>query len=177
MSEAKCLLLDQSFQAIKAISWQRAVTLLTLGKIEVISEHDGFVRSPTVVLKMPAVARLLHVFKRYRKPVKFSRISVFARDKFSCGYCGKKHTINNLTYDHVIPKSRGGITNWQNIITSCFPCNAKKGNRTPEEAEMKLRSVPERPNWVPAIEIQLSNKKYPNQWKDYLHWDKELDKD
>lgn len=174
MSEQKTLLLDAGFQPIKAITWQRAVTLLTLGKVEIISEYDGFIRSPTLVIKIPAVARLLRVFKKYRRPVKFSRISIFARDKYTCQYCGVKRTINDLTYDHVTPRAQGGKTEWSNIVTACSDCNKLKGARTPNQAKMRLLSVPVRPNWVPAIEIQLSNNP-PMQWQDFLYWNQELD--
>jgi 5-methylcytosine-specific restriction endonuclease McrA len=175
MNNYQCLLLDQALQPLKAVSWQKAITLLSLGKIEVISEYDGFVRSPTLVLKMPAVARLLRVFKRFRKPVKFSRISIFARDKFYCQYCGNKGTINNLTYDHVIPRGQGGKTEWGNIVSCCGCCNKNKANRTPAQANMKLLNTPKRPNWVPAIEIQLSNQSFPNQWREFLYWTTPLD--
>lgn len=174
---SQTLLLDAGFQPIKTISWQMAVTLFTLGKIEIVSEYDGFIRSQTLVIKIPAVVRLLRVFKKFRRPVKFTRISIFARDKYRCGYCGDKKTINELTYDHVIPRAQGGRTCWENIISSCGTCNNTKACRTPEQARMKLLWKPTKPDWVPALEIQLSNKSTPSEWHSFLYWNVTLDQD
>lgn len=170
------LLLSQGFEPIKTISWQRAVTLLSLGKVEIVEEYDGFVRSSKVVFKMPAVVRLLRAFKRFRKPVKFSRISIFARDKYTCQYCGKCFPISDLTFDHVTPRNHGGRTEWTNITTCCGPCNIWKANRTPKEAGMKLLSVPTQPKWVPAMELRLSGRSTPEEWLSYLYWNSDLDK-
>ena len=169
------LLLSNVFEPVKTISWQRAVTLFTLGKVEILETYDGFVRSSSVVIKVPAVVRLLRAFKRFRKPVKFSRANIFARDKYTCQYCGKKGLMADLTYDHVLPRAQGGKTEWTNITTCCDICNRKKANRTPEQAGMKLLSVPTQPRWVPAIEIQLSGRSTPDEWRDYIYWNTELE--
>lgn len=170
------LLLDQSFQPVKTIPWQRAVTLLTLGKVEIVEEYDGFlIRSVKAVIKMPAVVRLLRAFKRFRKPVKFSRINIFARDNYTCQYCAKKHNdMGKLTFDHVTPRTRGGKTEWSNIATCCGPCNEKKRDRTPSEAGMKLLNVPVQPKWIPAIELKLTGRSAPDEWHDYIYWTTEL---
>lgn len=165
---SRTLLLSQSYEPVKIISWQRAITLLTLGKVEVVEEFDGEIRSPSVVLKMPAVVRLLRAFRRHRKPVKFSRVNIYARDKYRCQYCGKKKTMDELTYDHVVPRSKGGRTIWTNIVTSCWPCNMKKGDQTPEEAGMRLKSRPKQPRWVPAISVQIRTRSVPDVWQGYL---------
>lgn len=173
----RTLLLTQSYEPVKVISWQRALTLLTLGKVEVVEEYDGFVRSPTLVIKIPAVVRLLRVFKRFRKPVKFSRVNIYGRDDYTCQYCGNKKRLADLTYDHVVPRAQGGKTTWMNIVTACQTCNLKKGDRTPEQAGMRLRKQPTQPQAMPALAIQVSRKSVPDAWRDYLYWTGELEHD
>ncbi len=172
--ETRTLLLDAGYTPIKTISWQRAVTLITLGKCEIVEQYDGFVRSSSLVIKIPAVVRLLRVFKRFRKSVKFSRTNIFARDGFKCQYCGDKFTMSELTFDHVTPRSQGGRTNWQNVVSCCGDCNGDKANRTPEQAGMRLLSKPIEPTWVPAVEIRISSYSTPDEWRSYLYWSSEL---
>lgn len=169
------LMLSQGYEPIKVVPWQRAITLLTLGKVEVIEEYDHEVRSTSIVLKMPAVIRLLNAFRRHKKPVKFSRINIYGRDKFCCQYCSKKISMGSGTYDHVVPRTQGGKTVWNNIVTCCEPCNSKKGGRTPREAGMRLRTKPVRPNWVPVMALTISNTSAPDAWRDYLYWTTEID--
>ena len=171
---AQTLLLSAGYEPIKVVSWQRAITLLTLGKIEVLEEYDREVRSPTIAFKMPAVVRLLQVFKRNKKAVKFSRINIYARDKYRCQYCCRKLPIAELTYDHVIPRAKGGKTVWQNIVTACETCNSHKGNRTPEQARMTLLNRPTRPTWVPVMTLRVNRSTAPDAWRDYLYWTGEL---
>ena len=173
--DTRTLVLNQSFEPIKVVSWQRALTLLTLGKVEVLQEYDWSVRTVTVVVKVPAVVRLLRAFRRRKQPVKFSRVNIYARDGYRCQYCGAKCTLDELTYDHVIPRSRGGRTTWENIVSCCYSCNAKKANRTPAEAKMLLRTTPTRPAWIPSVQIRVSNKSVPDAWRDYVYWAGEID--
>src|SRR6185295_14741718 len=105
--------------------------------------------------------RLRKAFRRFAKPVKFSRVNIYARDEYRCQYCGTKCTIDRLTYDHVVPRSRGGKTSWENIVSCCYACNAKKANRTPAEARMHLLSTPGRPTWIPSVQIRVSTKSVP----------------
>jgi 5-methylcytosine-specific restriction endonuclease McrA len=175
MTATRTLLLSQSYEPIKVISWQRAITLLSLGKVEVIEEYERDIRTVSVVFKMPAVVRLLRAFRRHKKPVKFSRVNIYARDKYRCQYCGKKAPMKELTYDHVMPRSRGGKTTWTNIVTCCYECNRTKANRTPREARMRLRKEPIQPKWVPAVSIRLSASSMPDAWADYLYWTGTID--
>ena len=168
------LLLNAGYEPIKVVSWQRAITLLTLGKVEVLEEYDRSIRSPTLVIKMPAVVRLLRMFRRNKQPVKFSRVNIYARDRYRCQYCGIKLAIADLTYDHVVPRARGGRTVWENIVTACVPCNARKSDRTPEQAGMRLLATPARPTWVPVMTLRLSMRSVPDAWQDYLYWTGEL---
>ena len=174
---SRTLLLSQSYEPIKIISWQRAITLLTLGKVEVIEEYDAEIKAVSFVIKAPAVVRLLRAFRRHAKPVKFSRVNIYARDGYRCQYCNVRCTLAELTYDHVIPRVRGGRTTWENIVTCCYPCNGAKGNRTPSEAGLKLRTPPARPTWVPAVTIRVSTRSVPEAWRDYLYWTGEIDAD
>lgn len=170
----RTLLLSQGYEPLKVISWQRAFTLLTLGKVEVLEEYDADVRTMTVVFKVPAVVRLLRAFRRHKKPVKFSRANIYARDQYRCQYCGTKAPIADLTYDHVLPRAQGGKTTWHNIVTCCYECNRHKGNRTPEQAGMRLRASPTQPTWVPAVTIRISTVSVPDAWRDYMWWTGEL---
>lgn len=170
------LVLNQSFEPIKIVSWQRAITLLFLGKVEVIEEYDRDIKHVTYVIKMPAVVRLLHAFRRHKKPVKFSRVNIYGRDKYMCQYCAKKLTLAEGTYDHVLPRAQGGKTEWTNIVTACEDCNAKKANRTPEQAGMRLLTKPVRPAWVPIMTIQIGSTP-PEAWRDYLYWAGSLESD
>lgn len=172
---ARTLLLSQGYEPIKVISWQRAISLLFLGKVEVLEEYDHDIRSISLVIKIPAVVRLLRAFRRHAKPVKFSRVNIYARDNYRCQYCHHKASISELTYDHVIPRSQGGTTEWTNIVTCCYECNRKKGGRTPKQAAMALLSQPAQPNWVPAVTIRISLKSVPDAWRDYLYWTGELE--
>jgi len=171
----RTLLLTQGFEPIKVISWRRAITLLTLGKVEVIEKYDAEIKTVSVIVKAPAVVRLLRAFRRHAKPVKFSRVNIYARDGYRCQYCGVRCTIAAPTYDHVVPRSRGGRTTWENIVTCCYPCNGAKGSRTPSEAGMKLRTAPARPTWVPAVTISVSTRSVPEAWRGYLPWTGSVD--
>ena len=168
------LMLSQGYEPIKVVPWQRAITLLFLGKVEVIEEYDQKIKSTSIVIKMPAVVRLLGAFRRKKKPVRFSRVNIYGRDKYSCQYCSKKITMGSGTYDHVVPRAQGGKTEWTNIVTSCESCNQKKGGRTPEQARMKLRKKPIRPAWVPITLINVTKESAPDAWASYLYWTAEL---
>ena len=171
----RTLVLSPGYEPVKIVSWQRAITLLFLGKVEVIEEYNRDIKSTSLVIKIPAVVRLLAAIRRHKQPVKFSRVNIYARDNYKCQYCGKKASIAELTYDHVIPRSQGGLTEWTNIVTCCYLCNRRKGGRTPHEAGMKLLAAPHQPNWVPAVAIRISLRSIPDAWRDYLYWTGELD--
>jgi 5-methylcytosine-specific restriction endonuclease McrA len=173
----RTLLLTQGYEPIKIISWRRAVTLLTLDKVEVVEEYDVTIRGTSMIVNVPAVVRLRKAFRRFAKPVKFSRVNIYARDGYRCQYCAVKCSTDELTYDHVIPRSRGGKTTWENIVSCCYACNAAKANRTPTEAKMKLRSTPARPTWMPSVQIRVSASSVPDAWRDYVYWTGEIDTD
>ena len=132
------LLLNLTYEPLRVISWRRAVRLLTLGKVEVVEESEMEVRSVTFVIRLPSVVRLLRLVRRRNRPVRFSRRNIYVRDGFRCQYCGRRPPVEDLTYDHVVPRALGGQTGWENIVAACVECNARKGGRTPAQAGMRL---------------------------------------
>ncbi len=168
------LLLNITYEPLRIINWKKAITMLCLGKVEVIEEYSREIHSVSFTVKLPSVVRLLMMVKRPKTPVKFSRQNIYARDRYKCQYCGDRFSSEDLTYDHVIPKSRGGKTQWKNIVTCCIDCNRKKGGRIPSEASMRLIRKPKRPTWVPAIRITIGFREIPQTWRDYLYWNVEL---
>jgi 5-methylcytosine-specific restriction endonuclease McrA len=175
VESTRTLLLTQGYEPIQIISWQRAVTLLSLDKVEVVEEYDTEIRASSIIVRVPAVVRLRKTFRRHAKPVKFSRVNIYARDNYRCQYCATKCTIDELTYDHVIPRSAGGKTTWENIVSACYTCNRRKANRTPAQAGMALLSTPARPTWMPSVQIRVSARSVPDAWRDYVYWTGEID--
>jgi 5-methylcytosine-specific restriction endonuclease McrA len=171
----RTLVLTQGYEPIRIISWRRAITLIALRKADVVEEYDALIRAPSMVVQVPAVVRLRDVFRRHARPVKFSRANIYTRDGYRCQYCGTRCAIDRLTYDHVIPRSRGGRTTWDNIVSCCYTCNARKANRTPAEAQMTLRQAPTRPSWITAVQIRISTRSVPDAWRDYVYWTGEVE--
>lgn len=171
----RTLVLSSSFEPLASINWQKAITLLTLGKCEIVEEYDREIRSAFLVIKMPAVVRLISYFRRGKRVVRFNRQNVLARDKWRCQYCGQKKSTKDLTYDHVVPRAKGGKTEWANIVSCCKKCNSSKANRSPQEAGMKLLSKPKKPSWVPVAVIPIRKGNIPEQWINYLYWNSPLD--
>jgi 5-methylcytosine-specific restriction endonuclease McrA len=174
----RTLLLNSTFEPLKIITWQRAITLLTQGKVEVIDFHDREVRGISVTFRLPSILRLLKLAKirRARREVRFSRANIYQRDKHCCQYCGARHIAEELTFDHVIPQVQGGEATWENIVTACLACNNRKGGRTPHQAGMKLIRQPVRPSWMPVVTLHIGVRNAPMSWRDYLYWNVELDK-
>jgi 5-methylcytosine-specific restriction endonuclease McrA len=161
------LLLSASYEPLRVISWQNAVGLFFLGKVEIIEEYEHQIRSVSLAIKAPAVVRLLRFFRAGRRTPPLSRTNVLARDAFRCQYCDIELTSKEATLDHVIPRSQGGKTKWDNIVCACATCNRKKGGRTPKEAHMKLLSKPTKPDWLPVLNIKLHGK-VPPSWHMFL---------
>lgn len=168
------LILNSSYEPLGVIPWSDAVTALYNNKASVVEEYDQVVRSAYLTMRIPAVVRLNTYVKKPVKELKFSRVNVYARDGYRCQYCSEKCRTDELTYDHVIPRSMGGKTEWTNIVSCCYFCNAKKGGRTPEQAKMKLLKKPVRPRAVPKIEFEFTGKPVPEQWRDYIYWEGSL---
>jgi 5-methylcytosine-specific restriction endonuclease McrA len=173
------LLLNATYEPLRVVHWQKAITLLWQGKVEVLEVYEKEVHGISITIKLPAVMRLLKLVKvrSSHSVVKFSRSNIFARDKYSCQYCGLHYHTEELTFDHVVPIAKGGRKTWENIVTACWRCNNRKSGRTPEEAGMRLIKKPIRPKWTPTITITIGIKNAPESWRDYLYWNVELDKD
>ena len=131
------LLLNANYSYLGNISWQKAICLMVKGKVEVLKYSETLVRNfdRSVVMKIPIVVKLIKIIRTlYRTKVPFSKRNVLVRDGFKCTYCGVKS--KKLTIDHVIPRSKGGKSSFENCVASCKSCNTKKGSRLPKEAKM-----------------------------------------
>lgn len=173
----KTLLLNASYEPLRCVSWQRAICMWLDGKAEIVSTYAERVYDALNDWTgfKPAVVRLLQYVVGHRNKVKFSRVNIFGRDNFQCQYCGAQPGTHELTYDHVLPRSRGGKTTWENIATACLECNAKKGDKTPEEAKMPLRTKPVKPAKRPYLGMRLDPTNTPDEWRTFLYWNDELD--
>jgi len=164
------LLLNSSFEPIKVISWQKAVTLLFLEKVEILDSYTQEIRSVSIAIKMPAVVRLLRYVKLKRRRPPLSRMNLLARDGFKCQYCSKALSHDDSTMDHVHPRSQGGGTSWQNVVSACHNCNRKKGGRTPWQAKMPLNQEPFEPEWLPVLSMRFYHN-VPKSWLIFLGGD------
>jgi 5-methylcytosine-specific restriction endonuclease McrA len=145
--------------------------MMCLGKVEVLRSYDTVLRAVSFQVSMPAVVRLRAYASRRRMRVALSRRNVFLRDGHRCQYCGLRLSSRELTCDHVVPRSQGGKMSWENVVTACGPCNRRKGGRTPEQAFMKLRTVPRRPESLPLVAaLNLGDRRPPKAWLDFLVW-------
>lgn len=187
------LVLNRLYMAIHVINVRRAFGLLAKDLAEVIhiedgqyanynfdswreiselrasfkEPHDDWIRSVNFEIQVPRVIRLLSYDRLPRQTVRFNRRNLFARDGNRCQYCGKRFPTSELSIDHVVPRSRGGDTTWENVVCSCVRCNVRKGGRTPDEAAMKLVKAPVKPKRSPLVMLKLGNPKYES-WKMFL---------
>lgn len=164
---ARTLVLTPWYFPHKVIGWQEAITLVYLEKADVVASYDEVVRSPSTAMKLPAVIRLKGRLAAVKRGVKFSRFNVYLRDDFTCAYCRTRLPMSKLTYDHVVPRSRGGRTVWENIVTACYPCNARKANKTPDEARMRPHKPPWRPATLPLTAPLVDPATAPIEWRDF----------
>ena len=167
-----------SYYPLSVWSWQDAMRAIFRNTVTVLSEYDMVVRSPSSEFKLPSVLVLNEYVPSARKPA-FTRFNVFLRDEWHCQYCGVKEHTSELTFDHVIPRSRGGTTSWTNIVTACRPCNTRKGDKMPSSCKMFPKVEPVQPD---LFELQAKGRKFPpnflhKSWGDFLYWDSELDSD
>lgn len=164
----RTLVLDRAFQPLRAISWERAITLDLTNRVEVLEVYDAVVRTAAAAFPLPAVIRMPAFFRRMPNTVALTRRNVLIRDAGCCQYCAATPSIRDLTLDHVVPRSRGGRSTWENLVTACGPCNRRKGSRTPEEAGMALRARPARPDHVVLGRRDMVVGAPPPQWVAWL---------
>ncbi len=165
-----------SYFPLSTWNWQDAVKAVFLDRVSVLSEYDREVRSPSFSMRLPSVIALRDFIPSARMPA-FTRFNVFLRDGFTCQYCDYKRPAPELTFDHVIPRARGGRTSWENVVTACGACNLRKGSKLPRECNMIPRTEPRRPT---SWELQDRGRGFPpnflhQSWRDFLYWDSELE--
>ena len=196
MLNSSVLVLNRSYLPIQVTSVRRAFTLIYQGIARAVNERYqtfdfeswtqlsamragdviGTARGP---IPIPRVIVLMAFDRVPKRHVRFSRINIYARDNFTCQYCGVRHSRAELNLDHVVPRCMGGRSTWENVVCSCLDCNRRKGSRTPEKAGLNLRRVPARPRWTPLMNLMLSNVRY-SEWRPFLnvvdasYWNTEL---
>ena len=167
-----------SYFPLSLWSWQDAIKAVFMDRVNIVSEYDREVRSPSTAFKIPSVIALKDYVTPPNQPA-FTRFNVFLRDKWQCQYCGIIHKTHDLTFDHVIPRAHNGRTSWENIVAACRDCNLKKGSKLPKECHMFPLRSPRQPS---IHELQSNGRAFPpnflhESWSDYLYWDTELDND
>ncbi|UJA18748.1 HNH endonuclease [Thermoleophilia bacterium SCSIO 60948] len=165
-TRGRVLVLNASYEPINVCSVRRATVLLLKERAELLEHAAGALRAESMEIERPCVIRLVR-YVRIPRDVhrrKITRKAVLARDSYTCQYCGVEG--GGLTVDHVIPRSRGGGSAWDNIVASCAPCNRKKGNRLPREIAMHPRTKPKPPG--PTVFIRIASPKVPSAWETYL---------
>ena len=162
-----------SYYPLSLWPWQDVIKAVFLDRVDVVSTYDQVVHSPSFEMKLPSVVSLKNYVAQDRPPA-FTRFNLFLRDGFTCQYC---HRGDDLTFDHVIPRSKGGRTTWENVVAACAPCNLKKANRLPREIKMFPAQAPFQPT---VHDLHNNGRLFPpnhlhESWMDYLYWDVELE--
>ena len=162
-----------SYYPLSLWSWQDSIKSVFLDRVSIVNYYDRTIRSPSFSMKLPSVIALKSFIRPQSNP-NFTRFNVFLRDKFSCQYCSSK---NELTFDHLLPRSKGGKTDWDNVVTACSSCNVKKGGRLLKNSGMTLSQWPFQPS---TEDLHKNGKNFPpnflhESWMDYLYWDVELE--
>ena len=162
------LYLDADWQPLRVEPWTRAITGIFLGKIEVVvHSRDRTIKGVACEYPMPAVVRVLRRFRRGQPAIRFSRLNIFTRDRFTCQYCGQRKDAEDLTFDHVVPRSAGGRTIWENIVAACVACNHRKANRSAKQAGMRLLARPIKPRYLPPVTVEQDQRQIPEEWRPY----------
>ncbi|MEO8531064.1 MAG: HNH endonuclease [Deltaproteobacteria bacterium] len=162
-----------SYYPLSLWPWQEAVKAVFLNRVNIVAEYDTIVHSPTTQIRIPSVV-VLKEFIQPQKAVAFTRFNLFLRDEFCCQYCGAR---GDLTFDHVVPRARGGVTSWENVVAACSRCNLKKGSKSLRQSGLQLVRPARQPR---ADELLNQGRKFPpnhlhQTWADYLYWDAELE--
>ena len=162
-----------SYYPLSLWPWQTAVKAVFLDRVTIVENYEREIHSPTRTMPIPSVIALRQYVKPSQYPA-FTRFNLFLRDRFTCQYCGSR---DDLTFDHVIPRSKGGRTTWENVVAACAPCNLKKGNRLPRDIRMFPMQTPFQPT---VHDLHNNGRAFPpnhlhQSWLDYLYWDIELE--
>ncbi len=185
MPNSTVLVLNRSYLPIHVTSARRAFALIYREVARVVNEeYETFdfdswrrrrvpeggaaVGTPSGAIGVPRVILLPGFDRVPKRHIRYSRLNIFARDKFTCQYCGQKPQRSKLNLDHVIPRSLGGRTTWENVVCSCVDCNRRKGGRTPAQARLRLMRRPVRPRWTPVIHHAVQTVRY-DEWRPFLH--------
>jgi 5-methylcytosine-specific restriction endonuclease McrA len=196
MLDTGVLVLNRVYQPVHITSVRRAFAMLYQGAARAIdaqfqtfdfdswsalsaAAHEDAIGAVGRRIRVPRVIVLLAYDRMPRARVRFSRFNIYARDDNTCQYCGQRWARADLNLDHVVPRSRGGSTTWENVVCSCVPCNLRKGGRTPEEAGMRLLRAPARPRWTPMFR-SATRRAFYREWRPFLsladaaYWNAEL---
>ena len=184
MLKSSVLVLNRSYLPVHVTTARRAFSLIFSGNaLAVNREYETFdfhawcrlapegseqVGTSGGRLRVPRVIVLQHFDRVPRRHVRYSRLNIFARDNYTCQYCGGRPHRSKLNLDHVIPRSLGGRTTWENVVASCVDCNRRKGGRTPAQARLRLLRQPMRPRWTPLVHHAASTLRY-EEWQPFLH--------
>ncbi len=166
----RVLVLNQNYEPIMVTGVKRAINLYFNEKIEVIEKYKESLHSPSITIPMPSVIRLKDYIRFKKRGIMISRKNIMKRDNYTCQYCGKKGV--QMTIDHLVPKQRGGLDTWENLVAACMPCNSKKQNQTLKDCNMKLIRRPRKPSIIIFLQKFVSNKQ--QNWKPYLFMDSKL---
>jgi 5-methylcytosine-specific restriction endonuclease McrA len=159
------LLLNSTYEPLGVVDLARAVRLLFARKVEIVHRGARDIQTTSVAFPLPSVVRMLYYVRRARKRVALTKKNVLLRDDYACAYCAVRGRYD-MTVDHVVPRSRGGRSAWENLVACCQACNARKGNRTPQEARMPLRRAPREPRVIPWLVVRRNTA--PDEWGKYL---------
>ncbi len=169
MSDSAVLVLNQNYEPLNICNVRRAFVLVDRGKAEVLEHAQGVIRSALHSFPKPSVIRLVYMIRRPRPQMRLTRKEIFARDRYTCLYCGKE--TRDLTIDHVLPRHRGGRQTWENLASACRGCNHRKAGRTPQEAHMAMIAQPQRPPvsayymFYPYLDSQEDWRKFIPGWE------------
>ena len=159
------LVLNATYQPLNVTSMRRALKMLYLNKAEIVKNNGEIIKTPQSLISIPSIIRLLHFVIVPHRQIPLTRKYILLRDLYTCQYCGKQET-KHMTIDHVVPKSRGGASTWENLVCACRVCNNRKNNRPPRDADMKLLREPGQPKARPLMFLGEHNT--PPEWLPYL---------
>lgn len=184
MLDSRVLVLNRSYMPIHVTTARRAFSLIYQDLARALNasyqtfdfeqwsllpagSNGASVGTPSGSIRLPRVVVLVSYDRMPKRHVRYSRVNVFARDRYTCQYCGVRPPRSELNLDHVVPRSLGGKTSWENVVCSCVDCNRRKGGRTPQQARFRLRRKPSRPRWTPLVSLAISHSRH-EEWRPFL---------